>query len=206
MSELSSKENGAEHLDVNFWNERWLKNETGWDLKGISPPLKNYFDQIKSKDKSILIPGCGNAYEAAYLLASGFRNVTVIDIAPALIQQLLEKFSTYAGKELTVICGDFFKHSGQYDIIIEQTFFCALEKHRREEYATKMIQLLNRSGRLAGLLFDKEFENNPPFGGSKAEYTALFSSAYTILQMEACTSSAAPRLGSEIFFELSVKQ
>jgi hypothetical protein len=31
-------------------------------------PIKNYIDTLKDKDIAILIPGCGNTYEAAYLL------------------------------------------------------------------------------------------------------------------------------------------
>jgi hypothetical protein len=52
---------------------------------GISQlKLYRYFN----KDIAILIPGCGNTYEAAYLLEQGFTNVTVIDIAPTLVKIL----------------------------------------------------------------------------------------------------------------------
>jgi hypothetical protein len=53
---------------------------------GISP-IKNYIDTLKDKDIAILIPGCGNTYEAAYLLEQGFTNVT-IDIAPTLVKNI----------------------------------------------------------------------------------------------------------------------
>ncbi len=189
-------------LDRNFWDERWKTNDTGWDLHSISPPLQSYFDQMTCKNKSILIPGCGNAYEAEYLLQQGFKNITIIDISPTLTQSLLQKFSDYAGKELTVICGDFFKHSGQYDFIIEQTFFCALEPIRRTEYIEKMKSLLKKDGILAGLLFNIEFKQNPPFGGSLVEYEELFSTSFTIQKMEITKLSISPRLGTEIFFEV----
>lgn len=194
-----------EKLDAAFWNERWKNKETGWDLNAASPPLQAYFETIKEKDKSILIPGCGSAYEAEYLLQNGFENVTVIDISAALVQQLLNQMSAYAGKQLTVICGDFFKHTGKYDFIIEQTFFCALEKNRRKEYVAKMKVLLKEEGKLAGLLFNKEFENNPPFGGSKEEYLELFAEDFHVVQMEPCTTSAKPRMGTELFFETTLK-
>jgi SAM-dependent methyltransferase len=194
-----------EKLDAVFWNERWKNKETGWDLNAVSPPLKLFFETIQEKTSSILVPGCGSAYEAEYLLENGFENITVIDISPSLVEQLLVRLSKYAGKELTVICGDFFKHTGKYDFIIEQTFFCALEKNRRKEYVAKMQTLLKEQGRLAGLLFNKEFENNPPFGGSKEEYQQLFSSSFEIVQMEPCTTSIGPRLGAELFFELKNK-
>ena len=59
-------------LNENFWNNKYINNETGWDLKAPSTPLKEYIDQLENKNIRILIPGCGNAYEAEYLLKQGF--------------------------------------------------------------------------------------------------------------------------------------
>ncbi len=204
MSEIKCAGNETpDQLDRNFWDERWQTQETGWDLKSVSPPLKQYFDAMTCKNKSILIPGCGNAYEAEYLLQQGFKNITVIDISPTLTQQITERFKDNAGKELTIICGDFFKHTGSYDFIIEQTFFCALEKSRREDYVKKMHSLLKDTGVLAGLLFDKEFEASPPFGGSKEEYTGLFEPYFNIKQMEITPLSVTPRTNAELFTEMN---
>ena len=195
----------ANTLDKKFWDERWKEKDTGWDLAAVSPPLKGYIDGLKNKEIAIFIPGCGNAYEAEYLLKTGFPNITVIDISPTLVQQLLQKFEAYAGKELTVICGDFFKHSGKYDLILEQTFFCALSPSLRKDYAAQMFSLLSDEGKLAGLLFNKQFENSPPFGGSKEEYINLFSEKFDIEKMSECNNSVAPRMGAELFFELKKK-
>lgn len=73
---------------ADYWNNRYLQNETGWDMGIISPPLKAYFDQLSDKTISILIPGGGNSYEANYLLENGFTHITVIDIAEILITRL----------------------------------------------------------------------------------------------------------------------
>lgn len=69
-------------LDQEYWNKQYTSNTTGWDLGKVSPPIKEYIDTLEDKNTSILIPGCGNTYEAEYLLEKGFTNVTVIDIAP----------------------------------------------------------------------------------------------------------------------------
>lgn len=98
----------------------------------MSPPIKNYIDTIENKEAKILIPGCGNTYEAEYLLQQGFTNITVIDIAPTLVENLKEKFA--GNKNIKVILGDFFEHKGNYDYIIEQTFFCALPPTMRQKY------------------------------------------------------------------------
>lgn len=203
MSELKkSTLKSAVQLDKNFWEERWKTKDTGWDLNGISPALKAYFDAFASKNKSILIPGCGNAYEAEYLLKNGHKNITLIDISPTAVSHLLKRLKKYVGQELTIICGDFFKHTGQYDIIVEQTFFCALEKTRRKDYVQKMKFLLKEDGILAGLLFNKEFENSPPFGGSSKEYKKLFQLHFNSIKMKTTQLSVAPRAGTELFFEL----
>lgn len=191
---------------ASFWDELWKTNLTGWDLKAVSPPLKAFIDTLEDKSISILIPGCGNAYEAEYLLSNGFSQITVIDISPTLATQLLEKFSAYIGKELTVICGDFFKHTGQYDLILEQTFFCALDPNLRIAYVAQMHNLLKPNGKLAGLLFNTTFQGGPPFGGSKDEYISVFEKQFNIYKMAECTNSAKPRLGTELFIELTPKK
>ncbi|GIV42652.1 MAG: hypothetical protein KatS3mg034_1962 [Vicingaceae bacterium] len=51
-----------------YWEERWNKGETGWDIGYASPPLIEYAMQLEDKNKKILIPGAGNAYEAEFLV------------------------------------------------------------------------------------------------------------------------------------------
>ena len=53
-------------LSKDLWNERYENQDTAWDIGHISTPLKEYFEQLENKNIKILIPGCGNAYEAAY--------------------------------------------------------------------------------------------------------------------------------------------
>ena len=51
-------------LNENYWSSRYKNNDVAWDMGEVSLPLKEYFDQLTDKYISILIPGCGNAYEA----------------------------------------------------------------------------------------------------------------------------------------------
>jgi methyl halide transferase len=183
-----------------FWDHRYLNKETGWDMGEVSPPLKAYFDQLSDKRISILIPGCGNSYEAAYLLENSFSAITLIDISEVLTARLREKFRDYADPPLKLICGDFFNLAGQYDLIVEQTFFCALDPSRRKDYMKKMYELLAPGGKLAGLLFDREFPGGPPFGGRKEEYAELLGSKFTIRSLAPCYNSIKPRAGAEVFF------
>jgi SAM-dependent methyltransferase len=187
-------------LDQAYWDAQYKAKATGWDLGIVSPPIQEFVDSIQDKNSAILIPGGGNSYEAEYLLQQGFTNITVIDIAPTLVEVLQQKFVNHPA--VKIILGDFFEHQGQYDWIIEQTFFCALPPTMRPKYVWKMHQLLAPKGKIVGLLFNRNFEEGPPFGGNKVEYINLFSGAFTIEKMEVCSNSVAPRANSELFIEL----
>jgi methyl halide transferase len=191
----------TEFLSKNYWNNRYEAEETGWDLKTISPPLKAYIDQLTDKNLRILIPGCGSGYEADYLLKQGFQDVTVIDFAPLAVEKM--QSYTSVNQSINIICADFFTHTGEYDLILEQTFFCAIDPSLRPKYVQKMSELLAENGKLVGLLFEVQFPKNPPFGGSKEEYENLFLKKFDIKILEPCYNSAKPRQGSELFFNFS---
>ena len=190
-------------LDQHYWEAQYKTNATGWDLGKVSPPIKEYTDTLDDKNISILIPGCGNSYEAEYLLSQGFTNITLMDIAPTLVENLQEKFKNYPN--VKIVLGDFFEHQGQYDLVIEQTFFCALPPVMREQYVRKIHQLLSDNGKLVGLLFNKTFESGPPFGGSHSEYVQLFGDRFEFLQLDFCQNSITPRINSELFIEFQKK-
>jgi len=207
MKEIESKEEVCcvttceKPLDQQFWDAQYQANQTGWDLGKASPPLVNLIDSLANKALRILIPGAGNAYEAAYLLHKGFTNVTIVDIAPTVVEKLQ---ALYAGNSnIKIVLDDFFNHNGKYDLIIEQTFFCALPPTMRQKYVWKMHQLLNESGVLSGLLFNRTFEVSPPFGGNQIEYEQLFNVAFNFNDVKVADNSVAPRAGFELFFNFS---
>lgn len=188
-------------LDSNYWNERYQNSQTGWDIGHPSPPITEYIDTLENKDMRVLIPGAGNAYEAEYLFKKGFTHVTVLDIAEEAIQSFQKRVPNFPKDQ--IINQDFFKHNDQYDLILEQTFFCALDPSLRTVYAQKMYDSLNSKGILAGLLFDAELnKDRPPFGGNKDEYLTYFKPYFRIHQFDTASNSIQPRLGRELFIKL----
>ena len=129
-------------ISKEYWENLYKDNETGWDIGFAAPAIKEYIDQLADKSLSILIPGCGNAYEAEYLLAQGFSDITLIDIAPSLTNALEQKFRSEVGKRIRIVSGDFFRHEGRYNLILEQTFLSALDPSLRSQYVDKMHSLL----------------------------------------------------------------
>lgn len=186
-------------LSPDYWSQRYENQQHGWDLGQISPPIKAYIDQLTDKNLKILIPGCGSGYEGSYLWKAGFKHVHVLDFSPnplALFKQNHPDFPTNQ-----IHCEDFFQHSATYDLIIEQTLFCAIDPILRRNYAEKVTKLLHPKGKLIGLLFNRNFEAGPPFGGNQAEYEAYFAEHFSELNFSLCHNSIAPRLGTELFIK-----
>ncbi|MBN8696095.1 MAG: SAM-dependent methyltransferase [Bacteroidetes bacterium] len=191
-------------LNQEYWTKRYNDQETGWDVGEVSAPLKEYIDQLANKGLKILIPGAGNAYEAEYLYKQGFKNVFVIDISQEPLKNILKRSPDFPAEQL--IHGDFFEHSNTYDLIIEQTFFCAIDPSLRANYAKKMAVLLNKDGKLAGVLFDDPLNTaHPPFGGNKAEYVKYFEPYFSFKTFDPCYNSIKPRAGRELFIILEKK-
>ncbi len=188
-------------LTSSYWENRYNTNDFSWDLGAVSSPLKEYFDQLKNKELSILIPGAGNGYEAEYLHLQGFKNVFVLDFAAEPLKNIKERTPSFNKDRL--IRQDFFEHTGQYDLIIEQTFFCAIDPSLRKRYVLHMLHLLKPGGKLAGVLFNDELNTDkPPFGGFAEEYEQLFFSAFHKIYFGPCYNSIKPRAGRELFMLL----
>lgn len=185
-------------LNKEYWENRYLNEDTGWDTGSITTPLKNYIDQLKDTHLKILLPGAGNSYEFDYLIERHFINTTVIDISSTPINNL---YSKYPNCKSQILLGDFFEHEEKYDLIIEQTFFCALDPILRKDYVKKMHDLLHPKGKIVGLLFNFPLtKEGPPFGGNQEEYLLLFSELFEIKTLEKAHNSIKPRLGRELFF------
>lgn len=187
-------------MEKEYWEKRWQENQTGWDVGTVTAPLKDYFEQLTDKNISILIPGCGNAYEAEYLVENGFKNVFIVEISDLAITSFLQRYPKFPKEN--IFNDDFFKLNKTFDLIVEQTFFCAIDPAMRVEYAKKSASLLNSNGKLVGLLFNRDFEGGPPFGGHEEEYVKTFAPYFNIEIMETAYNSIGPRAGTELFIKL----
>lgn len=184
-----------------YWSNRYVNQQTGWDIGAPSTPLKMYIDQIRDKDINILIPGAGNAYEAEYLFEQGFKNVMVLDISEIPLQALKKRIPNFPGENL--MQGDFFKHTATYDLILEQTFFCSFEPttYNRHAYGKKMGELLKAGGKLVGVWFNHPLVEDAkrPFGGTREEYLGYLTPHLKARIFDTCRNSIPTRQGKEIF-------
>jgi len=189
-------------FDESYWTKRYLNHETAWDIGYASPPLMQYLDQLENKNVRILLPGAGHGYEAKAAFEKGFVRTHVLDFSSSPLDQLKKSVPGFPVSNIHL--GDFFHHKGSYDLILEQTFFCALNPVQREDYVIKMKELLTVGGKLVGVFFNRQFPfDGPPFGGKKSDYLSLFKNHFTIECCEVCYNSIPERKNSELFMIMS---
>lgn len=155
-------------------------------------------DAAKQQRKKALVPGCGRGYDVLLLSSLGYdccgldASQTAIDAALKHKEESLSKEDTqYAAHDEVVGCGesrflahDFFKDDflsetdgGDFDIIFDYTFLCALPPELRPAWARRMSELLASEGKLICLewpLGKKPEEGGPPHGLTSELYVQLF--------------------------------
>jgi hypothetical protein len=189
-------------LDSDYWNTRYLEGNTGWDIGYVSTPIKEYIDQLDNKDLKILVPGAGNAHEVGYLFESGFYNTHLLDFSKKAVENFVSHYPDFPKSNIHI--QDFFSHVGSYDLIIEQTFFCAIDPGLRPDYVVKCHDLLSENGKLVGLLWDDPmFNDRPPYGGNSNEYHKLFAGKFELNIMQTAYNSIPPRKGREVFINFT---
>ncbi|GGW70687.1 thiopurine S-methyltransferase [Winogradskyella epiphytica] len=186
-------------LNKHYWEKRYSNNQLGWNIGYASTPLKTYIDQLEDKSIKILIPGAGNSYEAEYLWNNGFKNIYILDFVQQPLINFKKRVPDFQENQLLNL--NFFELKDNFDLILEQTFFCALQPNLRPNYVEQMHNLLKPHGKLVGLLFNFELtEEGPPFGGSITEYKSHFNQKFNIKVLEPSINSIKERQGKELFF------
>ena len=145
------------------------------------------------------MPGCGRGHEVIYLTENGFE-VTAVDYSSGAVNHLK---STVQERKLKckVLHMDFFgidsTHNGVYDLLIEQTFFCAISPEQRPSYVSTVARALKQGGMLAGLFYHTGKEGGPPFNTTREDILKHFSDSFEIQQLSKSEDSAEQRKNKE---------
>jgi cyclopropane fatty-acyl-phospholipid synthase-like methyltransferase len=194
---MAEKKNGYLQED---WQRHYDEGDLGWDLGQVAPPFIKLFESKTILPGKTLIPGCGRGHEVIYLAENGFE-VTAVDYSPGAVNHLK---STVQERNLKceVLHLDFFgidsSHNGVYDLLIEQTFFCAISPEQRSSYVSTVARALKKGGMLAGLFYNTgEEEGGPPFNTTREDIKKYFSDSFEIRQLSKAEDSAEQRKNKE---------
>ena len=152
-----------------FWDERFARAFTPWDRGGVPEQLRSFVAQ--SQRRTVLIPGCGAAYELVHFSEAGWDAVA-IDFSPAAVERARGMTGKWSGR---VVEADFFAYQpdAKLDMIYERAFLCALPRTMWQQVAQRWAQLLPQGGVLAGYFFFDGAPKGPPFGIGRDELDQL---------------------------------
>jgi len=151
-------EQRPEHPD--FWSKRFTEGVIPWDA-GRVPADFARFVAGQAAPLATLIPGCGSAWEAAHLADRGWP-VCALDFSPEAVAAARE---VVRDAPVELLCADFFDFAaGNYGLIYERAFLCALPRKLWPDWGRRVAELLAPGGLLAGYFFVCEQLKGPPFG------------------------------------------
>lgn len=187
--------------DASFWEQSYRDQATPWDLGGPTPVFERLIRDEAIPKGRLLIPGAGRGYDALAFAEAGFE-VTAIDLSETACQQLRTAASK-RGVTLEVRHGDFFalQATGDFDLALEYTFYCAIAPEQRAVYRDQMARLLRPEGLLFGLFFplnEPRPNQGPPYGVDVEAIKASFSIRFELLREEWPPDSIKPRRGNEV--------
>jgi SAM-dependent methyltransferase len=182
------------------WQKHYAENDLRWDIETPSPPLIWLWEQKKLTPGRAVIPGCGRGHEVLYFAERGF-DVTAVDFAPGAAAFLERALQDKKNVSARVLQKDFFalgsEHDGYYDVMFEQTFFCAIHPSRRADYVNTVARLLKSGGLLAALFYETGEAGGPPFSTTRQDILDVFSMRFQIEFLEKTPHSIERRKDKE---------
>jgi hypothetical protein len=185
-------EQRPEHPD--FWCRRFGDGTIPWDA-GRTPAAFQRFVASQPTPLPTLIPGCGSAWEAAYLDALDWP-VTALDFSPAAVATA----RTVLGQaSVDLLCADFFTFApaSSFALIYERAFLCALPRKLWADWGRRVAELLQSGGLLAGFFFVCDQAKGPPFGIQAEQLDGLLGANFERLEDAAAVDSVPVFAGRE---------
>jgi methyl halide transferase len=190
-----------EESRVEFWEARWREGQTGWDLGQPSPPFEALLDrQDAPRPGRVAVVGCGRGHDALLFARLGFEAVG-FDFAPTAVAAA-RALAAEQGVAARFEVADFFElpreWAGQFDYVLENSFFTAIAPARRAAYAAVVAALLRPGGELIGLFRDHDRPDGPPHGTSEAELRSLLAGAFEVVAVGPAPRAHERRQGEEL--------
>jgi hypothetical protein len=189
MPEFSSRD----PLQPGFWDERFEQDFTPWDRAGVPDALRQF--AAARAPMRTLIPGCGAAYELAFLSDAGW-DATAIDFSPAAVARGKKAVGKWGHK---VEQADFFawQPAQPLELIYERAFLCAMPPAMWQQVAARWAELLPSRALLAGFFFFDDAPKGPPFGTSVERLRELLEPLFICIEDAPVSDSIPVFVGKE---------
>jgi thiopurine S-methyltransferase len=188
-------------MDIDFWHQRWEKNEIAFHESKAHPILVTYFKELKLVEGSrVFLPLCGKTLDIAWLLSKGYR-VAGAELSKIAIEQLftglelepkiskIGNISHYTATNIDIFVGNIFDLSheilGRVDVIYDRAALVALPQEMRSRYAKHLLEITDKANQLMiAFEYDQSLMDGPPFSVNSDEVNRHYKDAYNIKLLE----------------------
>ena len=181
------------------WQRHYDEDDLGWDLGHVAPPFVDLLESNAIMPCKTLVPGCGRGHEVIFFGENGF-DVTALDYSIGAVNHL-NSVILERKLNIKVLNLDFFEldstHDCLYDLLIEQTFFCAISPSQRTLYVETVARILKKGGMIAGLFYNTGQQGGPPFNTTRQDIIDHFSDSFEIRELTQAKNSAEKRKDKE---------
>ena len=193
-------------MEIDFWLERWSKNEIGFHQQTMNPYLAYFYGDkgpaAEQREKlKVFVPLCGKSRDMLWLSQNGYK-VFGVECSERAVKDFFEENALnykHAEKDehsfyqtsdqasvIEIFQGDFFSlQKNDLDNItdiFDRASLVALPVEMRKRYAEKMAELQNPGIRtlLVTLSYDQSQMNGPPFSVSEDQVNDLYADYFSI--------------------------
>ena len=183
-----------------WWSELYeTPGAAGWDLKAPHPAFVDTLPRLKLPRSRVLVLGCGEGHDAAYMAQEG-HVVTAVDFSRVAIERARKNYGHLPIEFLEANALDLPKSFDKsYDFLIEHTLYCAIPPERRADLVRTWNRCLLQGGYLMGVFFAVEKRSGPPFGSTEWEIRQRLQKDFHMLFWGRWRQSPGARQGRELF-------
>lgn len=161
---------GPDVQEPGYWSNRYQTGETGWEMNEAAPAFKDMVPRLKLQKSRVLVLGCGSGNDAALFAEEG-HIVTAVDFSQEALDRAQKKYGHF--ENIKWVKADAFnlpkEFFGAFDIVVEHTFYCAIDPTKRQELVQTWKKCLIDKGFLLGVFFVMDHKKTPPYGGLEWE-------------------------------------
>lgn len=174
-------------MNREFWLDRWASGQIGFHEGAVNRHLQQHWPD---RPGTVLVPLCGKTHDLHALVARG-HTVTGVELSAAACDAVfaehgltptLDTWGPYVRRRhgaLTVLEGDFFALTGQWDAVWDRAALIALPPDMRPRYVAHLRTLLGPGAHvlLVTLDYPQAERAGPPFSVPADEVRSLWPEA-----------------------------
>ena len=186
---------------VDFWEAAYREHRDRWELGVAAPPIVRGLAGLRGPGRAVVF-GSGRGHDARAAAERGF-DVVAVDFAETARAEAERLTPDALRPRIAWRTQDLFDlgatDAGAFDLAIEHTSFCAIDRARRDEWVRVARAVLRPGGTLLGLFYTHGREGGPPFGATHDEVLgALARGGFRVVRSEVPADSIARRRGDEL--------